>query len=104
MTGMENEGVSWLRVFLAFAVVFGLLGAFGFALKRIGTKGLRMPGAASNASRRLELVENLPLDMRRRLVIVRCDDEEHLLLLGAQKDIVVKNGLKKTSPQTKTNE
>ena len=98
MTGVENEGVSWLKVIFAFAVVFGLLGAFGFALKRIGGQGLRMPGTAPRGSRRLELVESLPLDMRRRLVIVRCDGEEHLLLLGAQKDIVVSNSLKKKPP------
>jgi flagellar protein FliO/FliZ len=107
MTGLDTESVSWLRVALAFAVVFGLIAAFGFALKRIGAKGLRMPGMAGRASRRMEVVETLPLDVRRRLVIVRCDGEEHLLLLGANHDIVIGNALKKnqkTLPAAKTKE
>jgi flagellar protein FliO/FliZ len=107
MITADAENISWLRIVLAFAVVFGLIAAFGFALKRLGSKGLRMPGAAARAARRLELVENLPLDMRRRLVIVRCDGEEHLLLLGAHQDIVVQNALKKnrkTPPEAKTQE
>ncbi len=41
------------------------------------------------AERRLQLVESLNLDPRRRLVLVRCDEREHLLLLGAAGEQVV---------------
>ena len=43
-----------------------------------GASAARPPGAA----RRLAVVEVLPLDPRRKLVLVRCDQREHLLLLG----------------------
>jgi flagellar protein FliO/FliZ len=95
----DTESVSWLRILLAFAIVSGLLGLFGFALKYIGSKGLRLPGLKARG-RRMSVVESLPLDARRRLVIVRCDADEHLLLLGAGQDIVVESHLK-TPPQPK---
>ena len=37
------------------------------------------------AERRLAVVESLMLDPQRRLLLVRCDGEEHLLLLGEGK-------------------
>jgi flagellar protein FliO/FliZ len=38
-------------------------------------------------------VEVLPLDPRRRLVLIRHDDNEHLLLLGADGNRVIEGGL-----------
>ena len=88
MSPVQPDGFSVLRVILAFLVVFSLIGLLGFGLKYISVRGIKMPGT-SGKSRRLELVESLPLDVRRRLVIVRCDNKEHLLLLGSNQEIVV---------------
>jgi flagellar biogenesis protein FliO len=87
MTGAEP---TWIRLVLACSVVCALLAALGLGLKYIKTRGLVIPGlGASPGQTRLQIVESLPLDMQRRLVIVRCDGAEHLLLLGKEKDIVV---------------
>ncbi len=94
----DPENISWLRIFLAFTIVFGLIAAMGFILKHIAAKGLRMPGMAGREGKRLHIVESLALDARRRLVIVACDDGEHLLLLGPAQDIVVETNLKKNQP------
>ena len=91
----DPESISWLRVILAFTVVFGLMAALGFALKYINMRGINLPGAVARGTGRLQLVESLMLDVRRRLVIVRCDDKEHLLLLGQNQDIVVESRLHK---------
>ena len=91
----DPENISGLRIFLSFTIVFGLIAAMGFILKYIAAKGLQMPGSASRAGKRLQIVESLALDARRRLVIVVCDDSEHLLLLGPGQDIVVETNLKK---------
>jgi len=93
MTVVEPEALSWVRILLAFAVVFALLVGLGFLLKFIKERGLVMPGIDPKATRRLQLVETLALDVRRRLVIVRCDGDEHLLLLGPDQDIVVETRL-----------
>lgn len=83
------ETVSLLHVVLAFCVVFALLGAFGFGLRAVVTRGIKLPGLGAPAARRLSVVESVPVDIRHRLVLVRCDDREHLLLLGPQNNVVV---------------
>ena len=41
-----------------------------------------------------KLVETLPIDPRRRLAIVRCDDREHLLILGTNSETVIESDIK----------
>lgn len=43
-------------------------------------------------NRRLSLVEALPLDPKRQLLIVRRDGVEHLVLIGGPQDVVVETG------------
>ena len=87
-----DSGISWLRVLLAFSVVSGLLGLLAYGLKYISEHQIRVPGLKV-ATRRLAVVESLAVDPRRRLVIVRRDGVEHLLLLGVNQDIVVEANL-----------
>ncbi len=96
MTNPDTDGISLLRVVLAFVVVSGLIALMGLILKHVKTRGFVMPRMNGRA-RRLQIVEFLPLDGRRRLAIVQCDNEEHLLLLGINEDIVIKSNLAKTS-------
>lgn len=80
----------YLRFVLALAFVLGLIGIFGLLLRRFGPGAglaLRRPGQ----QRRLGVVEVLSLDARRRLVLVRRDGVEHLLLLGQTGDQVVES-------------
>jgi len=88
MINPDMESIPWARVALACVTVAVLLALMGFVLKYIKMRGFIMPGVAAG-ERRLQVIESLPLDPRRRLVIVRCDNAEHLLLLGAGEDVVV---------------
>jgi len=97
VTGVETESVSWLRIVLAFVIVFGLLGLMGFALKYVNQRGIKLPGMGDD-SRRLKLIESLSLDVGHRLVIVKRDDKEHLLLLGSNHDIVVETNMESPPP------
>lgn len=69
-----------VRMIAALAVTLGLVGLAAAAARRFG------PGALSRlkpgAPRRLAVVESLVLDPARRLVLVRFDQEERLILLG----------------------
>jgi flagellar protein FliO/FliZ len=68
----------YLRFALALLFVLGLIGLLAWLVRRYRPgDGLRADGR-----RRLALLETLPLDARRRLVLVRRDDALHLLLLG----------------------
>ena len=69
------------RAVFALAVTLGLVGLAAVAARRFGPDWLlRMQ--KSKAERRLSVVESLVLDPQRRLVLVRLDGEERLLLIG----------------------
>ncbi|PIT69293.1 flagellar biosynthetic protein FliO [Bartonella tribocorum] len=46
---------------------------------------------------RLALCEAISIDRTRHLVLVRCDDKEHLLLIGGLTDVVVESDIANTS-------
>ncbi|WP_455480239.1 flagellar biosynthetic protein FliO [Bartonella sp. B12(2025)] len=46
---------------------------------------------------RLTLCDTIVIDQTRRLVLVRCDDKEHLLLVGGLTDVVVESSVTSTS-------
>ena len=69
-----------LQAIFGLVVTLGLIGLAAYAARRWGPAGMfqmRPPG-----ERRLAIVESLNLDPSRRLVLVRFDQEERLLLLG----------------------
>lgn len=73
----------------AFVFVIALMLLLSWAMKRLNWTG----ALAAAGRRRLKVVEFMPLDHRRRLVLVRRDDREHLLLLGPQGETVVETGI-----------
>ncbi len=94
----DPSNISLLRLFFAFSIVLALMAAFNIALKYVSQRGLLFR-PNQNKLRRLQIVESLPLDGKRRAVIVRCDKREHLLLLGGQNDIVVDANLPPSETQ-----
>lgn len=44
--------------------------------------------------RRLEVIDHASIDSRRKLILIRRDDVEHLLLTGGPVDVVVETGIK----------
>jgi flagellar protein FliO/FliZ len=81
-----------LRFLLALLVVLGLIGLFAWGARRFGLSGRF--GAVVGKSRRLRIVEVTPLDPKTRLVLLRRDDVEHLVLLGPAGSLVVESGIK----------
>lgn len=90
MTDVVGAG-DLLRFALALIFVIGLIAFLAFILKRYG--GSFGYGPRPGAKRRLSLRETLPVDARHRLVLVRRDDREHLLLIGPQGSIVVESNI-----------
>ncbi|MGH6953562.1 MAG: FliO/MopB family protein [Alphaproteobacteria bacterium] len=78
---------TYARFFLALVFVLALIGLAAWLVRRFGPGGRSAPRWAK--SRRLKLLESLPLDGRRRLVLVARDEAEHLILLGASAETVV---------------
>jgi len=69
------------RAVFALAVTLGLVGLAAVALRRFGPEALARL-TPTRKDRRLAVVESLVLDPARRLVLISCDGEERLLLLG----------------------
>ena len=69
-----------LQAVFGLAITLGLIGLAAYAARRWGPAGMFQVKPV--AERRLAIVESLALDPSRRLVLVRFDQEERLLLLG----------------------
>ena len=74
----------------ALALVVALIFAAAWIAKRLGVGG-RI--ATPRNKRRLSIQEVLPLDGKRRLVLLKRDGIEHLLLLGLNDDVVIETGI-----------
>lgn len=86
--------VDFARYFAALAVVLGLLGLLALGARQgwlsrllVSAAGARLPNGRTE--RRMRIAETLILDPRRRLVIVTCDGEDHLLMLGPNSETVI---------------
>jgi flagellar protein FliO/FliZ len=80
------EFLDWLKMLFALIATLSLLGLAAYGARRFG---LLQMGGAARAARRLKVSESLIIDARRRLVLVKCDAREHLILLSPTGDCVV---------------
>lgn len=87
---MEIE--SYFRFLLALVFVLGLIALLAALARRWGL-GYRVAPMRKDKARRLSISEIMPLDARRRLVLLRRDDVEHLVILGPTGETVVEHGI-----------
>jgi hypothetical protein len=81
-----------VRFFIAFVVVFALIGATAWLVRRFGSAGLG-GHTARGRQPRIAVIEAGPVDGRRKLVLVRRDNVEHLIMIGGPTDIVVEQNI-----------
>lgn len=86
-----------LRYGLALVAVIALVVAFFAAYRYLSPASARIPRVARK-DRRLRVVEMTPIDSRRQLVLVRRDQTEHLLLLTADRALVVERNIGAAAP------
>jgi flagellar protein FliO/FliZ len=87
-----GEGQLAVKLIVGLIVVIGLIAAFFWGLRRFGGERL---GAAGGRGRqpRLAVVDAAMVDGRRRLVLIRRDNVEHLLIIGGPTDVVVEQNI-----------
>ena len=78
---MTIDAAQWMQAGGALALVLGLLWLLA--------RGLRAGGMAKRQGRRLAVQEVLAVDARRRLLLLRCDGREVLVLTGGGQDAVL---------------
>ena len=76
---------------IAFVVVLALIGAATWLVRRFGAP--RLDAGARNRQPRLAVVDSAAVDGRRKLVIIRRDNVEHLLMVGGPTDVVVETNI-----------
>lgn len=92
---METIDISQiLRLIMALSLVLLLMGGLALLLKKLGLSSAQ--NIKQGDRRRLKIVESLPLDARRRAVILRCDEKEHLLILNANGETLVEQNIPPT--------
>src|SRR3974390_3218734 len=82
--------------FFAFVAVLALIGVAAWLVRRFASNRL---GTNTNRGRmpRLAVIDAAAVDGRRRLVLVRRDNTEHLRMIGGPPDIVVDSNIVRAS-------
>lgn len=81
------DWIGLIRAAFALSLVVGLILVLAYGLRRYAPSFLaRLQG--ERLERRMQVVETLVLDPARRLVLVRLDQEERLILLGDGQELL----------------
>jgi flagellar protein FliO/FliZ len=80
----------YLRFALALVLVLGLIALLAWLLRRFGM------GVKMTKGRRLGVIEVQMLGPRHRLMLIRRDDVEHLVIVGPTSETIVESGIKRT--------
>lgn len=85
------DPLTYLKFIAALSFVLGLIGICVWLARKFNI----LPDVQHirKDKRRMEIIESLPLDPKRRMMIVRRDDKEVVLILGATSEIIVETGL-----------
>src|SRR6187399_1968058 len=75
------------RFFIAFLVVLALIGLTAWLVRRFGAN--RLGSSTRGRQPRLAVIDAANVDGRRRLVLIRRDNVEHLMMIGGPNDVVV---------------
>ena len=87
---MEAQGI--FTAVLALVFVLGLIGLLALLARRLGL-GFPIRATQLGRDRRLDIVEVSPLDGKRRLVLIRRDHIEHLILISPNSELVIETGI-----------
>lgn len=86
-------GSTIIQFIFALGFVIALLAAFAYGAKRLGFIARVTLNQEGNPKKRLNIVEIMPVDAKRRLVLIRRDDTEHLIMLGAERDLLIEQNI-----------
>jgi len=87
-----------LWIFIAILIVLALIGAVAWLVRRFAGNSIGAGGARGRMPR-LAVIDATAVDGRRRLVLVRRDNVEHLLMIGGPSDLVVEPNIVRNPAQ-----
>ncbi len=85
------ELLPYIKYIAVLILVLGLIALLAFIARKFGV----VPKADSKRGerKRLGITQVTSVDAKRKLVLVRRDDQEHLLLLGPERDLVIETNI-----------
>ncbi len=93
--------LSWLffLLFIAALLVVGGLLVRGYLTTGSPTGGLTGAFFGPKPEKRLDVVDQANVDGRRRLILIRRDDVEHLIMTGGPVDVVIETNISVQRPR-----
>lgn len=88
---------TFLYVIFAIVIVLALIAGVAWAVRRFASDRLGGHGHRGRMPR-LAVIDAAPVDSRRKLVLIRRDNVEHLLMIGGPSDIVVEPNIIRAQP------
>jgi hypothetical protein len=88
-----------VQFLLSFLIILGVIGAIWWTVRRFGSG--RLGSNTRGRQPRLAVIDYASVDNRRRLILVRRDNIEHLLMIGGPTDIVVEPNIVRAVPATR---
>ena len=87
--------LSWLffLVFIAALAVVGALLLRGYLATGSVSSSISNTFFGPKPDKRLEVIDHASVDGRRRLLLIRRDDVEHLIMTGGPVDVVIETGI-----------
>src|SRR5688572_7653116 len=95
MFDMFSDMPQAAKFIAAFVVVLALIGLTAWLVRRFGSN--RLGGTARGRQPRLAVIDAANVDGRRRLVLIRRDNVEHLMMIGGPNDVVVEPNIVRAS-------
>jgi flagellar protein FliO/FliZ len=86
--------MSWFIITLLLCIA--MIGG-GLLLRSYMTGAPVLPGMGPKPEKRLQVLEQASVDGRRRLILIRRDNVEHLIMTGGPVDLVVETGIGATA-------
>ncbi|MEM8811770.1 MAG: hypothetical protein AAGF59_04065 [Pseudomonadota bacterium] len=94
--GLEPGFALVVQFVIALVVILALIGLLTWFLSKL--RSLRTETGRRSRQPRLAVMDSTPIDNRRRLILVRRDGVEHLILVGGETDIVVEQTIIRGAP------
>lgn len=88
---MHMELSEIFRFVASLVFIIGLIGLCAYAAKKLG---LASGGVTTTGSqKRLAIIEVKVIDAKHRLILMRRDGKEHLVLLGGEQNLLIESGI-----------
>lgn len=91
---------AYVQFLLALLFVIALILLFAYGAKKLGLMARVTLRPANPDDKRLNIVEILPIDARRKLILIRRDTVEHLVMLGGERDLLIEQNIPQTQPSS----